>query len=104
MPDQFDIFANPDPKTADTHPYLAVLQSNQLRDLNTRIVAPLVPSKAIPGFDRVTPSISIGAKRYVMDVTNLGVVPTEILKRSIGNVETERYRIIAALDLVFTGI
>jgi toxin CcdB len=103
-PCQFDVFKNSDPNSAASHPYLVVLQSNGLTDLNTRIVAPLIASKKMPLFERLMPEVTIAKSKYVIDATNIGVVPAHALSKSIANLESERYRIVAAIDLVFTGI
>jgi len=104
MSAQFDVFSNPDSETSESHPYFIVLQVRQLAHLNTRIVAPLIVPKIIPGFERLTPIVSVRGSRYMIDVTNIGVVPTKLTLQPIANLEAERYRIVAALDLVFTGI
>ena len=101
---QFDVFPNPDPEFADTHPYLIVLQANALTHLNTRLVAPLIAAKHFPLFARLMPEVTIRASRYVIDVTNIGAVPTSLLRKLVANLEDRRYQIIGALDLVFTGI
>lgn len=103
-PCQFDVFKNPDPTSAPSHPYLVVLQSNGLADLNTRIVAPLITPKKLPLFERLMPEVTVAKSRYVIDMTNIGVVPTHELSKFVANLESERYRIVAAIDLVFTGI
>jgi toxin CcdB len=103
-PSQFDVFKNPDPASASSHPYLIILQANGLANLNTRIVAPLVAPKRLPLFERLMPEVTVAKSRYVIDVTNIGVVPAHELSKPIANLESERYRIVAAVDLVFTGI
>lgn len=101
---QFDVFPNPDPESAAAYPYFLVLQHDVLRDLNTRLVAPLIPPKRLPDFDRLMPAIAVKGSRYVLDVTGIGEVPTRILENPVANFEEARYEIISALDLVFTGI
>jgi toxin CcdB len=103
-PSQFDVFKNPDPASASSHPYLVILQSDGLAELNTRIVAPLIAPKTVPLFERLMPEVIIAKKRYVIDMTNIGVVPAHELVRPIDNLESQRYRIVGAIDLVFTGI
>ena len=100
---QFDVCANPDPASSEAHPYLVVLQTNGLVDLNTRVVAPLIPPKRIPFFERLMPEVVVKGTRYVIDITNIGVVPTRELPGAIMNIESHRDRIVAAIDLVFTG-
>lgn len=101
---QFDVFENPDQESAEAHPYFVILQADRLKELNTRVVAPLVSPKTIPGFERLMPLVSIKNKTFVLDITNLGVVPLKLIPKPIANLEAERYRIVGAIDLIFTGI
>lgn len=103
-PRQFDVFKNPDPASVSSHPYLVVLQSDELAELNTRIVAPLIAPRKLPLFERLMPEVVISNSSYVIDVTNIGVIPSNELSKPVANLESERYRIVAAIDLVFTGI
>jgi hypothetical protein len=75
-----------------------------LKELNTRIVAPLVAPKTLPGFERLMPVVSVKNKNFVVDITNVGVFPLKLIPKPIVNLEAERYRIVGALDLIFTGI
>jgi toxin CcdB len=101
---QLDVFVNPDPEFSDTHPYFVVLQHDALGHLNTRVVAPLVAPKAIPFFDRLMPEVSIGGARYVVDMTNIGVIPVRLLQERVANLEERRYDVVRAIDLIFTGV
>ena len=104
MVTQFDVFENPDPESAAAHPYFLILQADRLKELNTRIVAPLVAPKTLPGFERLMPVVSVKNKNLVVDVANVGVFPLKLIPNPIANLETERYRIVGAIDLIFTGI
>jgi toxin CcdB len=101
---QFDVFENPDPENAEAHPYFLILQADRLKELNTRIVAPLIAPKTLPGFERLMPVVSVENRNFVVDVTNVGVFPLKLIPKPIVNLETERYRIIGAIDLIFSGI
>ena len=101
---QFDVFVNPDPEFSETHPYFIVLQHDLLGHLNTRVVAPLVAPKAIQFFERLMPDVSVEGSRYVVDVTNIGVIPARMLQERVANLEDRRYDIVRAIDLVFTGV
>src|SRR5258707_266280 len=101
---QFDVFANTDPVSSSTHPFLIVLQSSSLYDLDTCVVAPLVPWTQIRQFDRAWPEVAIRSERYRIAIPLLAAISTKGAGTPIDNLERERYRIIAALDLVFTGI
>ena len=101
---QFDVFENPDAESAEAHPYFVILQADRLKELNTRIVAPLVAPKTVPGFERLMPVVSVKNRNLVIDVTNAGVFPLKLIPKPIANLEAERYRIVGAIDLIFTGI
>src|SRR5438045_5527093 len=104
MARQFDVFANTDPETRDAHPYLVVLQADALAHIGSRVVAPLVSPKKIQFFERLLPEVTVDGAKYVIAIPDLGAIPTGELKSPIANLEQEGYRIIAAIDLVFTGI
>ena len=101
---QFDVFVNPDPEFVESHPYFVVLQHDGLRRLNTRIVAPLISPKTIPLFERLMPQVTVKGSPYVIDMTNIGVIPAGALQERVANLEDRRYDIVRAIDLVFTGI
>jgi toxin CcdB len=103
-PRQFDVYSNPNPQTSDSHPYFVILQSDAIGSLNTRIVAPLIAPKQLPFFERLMPEVMVRGSRYVVDTTNLGPIPTRLLHERITNLEAERYNLVRAIDLVFTGI
>ena len=98
------MFPNPDPVSTESHPYFVVLQTNALEHLNTRIVAPLIAPRQIRFFKRLMPEVSVTGSNYVIDIANVGVIPTHLLKGTIANLEEHRERIIRAFDLVFLGI
>jgi hypothetical protein len=50
------------------------------------------------------PVVSVKNKNFVVDITNVGVFPLKLIPKPIVNLEAERYRIVGALDLIFTGI
>jgi toxin CcdB len=101
---QYDVFVNPDPEFAESHPYFVVLQHDGLRHLNTRIVAPLIAPKTVPFFERLMPEVTVKSSQYVVDITNIGVIPAGALQERVANLEDRRYDIVRAIDLVFTGI
>ena len=101
---QFDVFANPDRETAKSYPYLIVLQSNAISDLDTCVVAPLAPPRTIKLFERLLPEVTVKGRRFIIAIPDLAAIPVAEVGKPVANLEAERYRIVAALDLVFTGI
>ena len=101
---QFDVFANPDSETAALCPYVVILQHGAMNAFNTRLVAPLISSSRSPTLGRLMPEVSIRGSRYVVDVTNIGVIPVPMLEERVANLEDRRYDIVRAIDLVFNGV
>ncbi|HWE05950.1 MAG TPA: CcdB family protein [Rhizomicrobium sp.] len=101
---QFDVFPNPSSRTRRSRPYFVVLQSDQLHQLDTRIVAPLVAPAKILHFEPLMPEVRVRDRPYVILAQELGAFPVQLAARAVANLESERYRIVSALDLLFTGI
>ncbi len=101
---QFDVFPNPDKRSSDEHPFLIVLQSNGLSELDTCIVAPPMKPRTIKFFERLMPEVTVNGAKYTIAVPDLGVIPPDLISSPVANLESERYRIIGAIDLVFTGV
>jgi toxin CcdB len=101
---QFDVFPNPSPEWRKLRPYLIVLQSNQLDELASTIVAPLAETSKLKAFERLTPEVSVLGKKLMIVTQELGAFPAQAVKRVVANLDNERYNIIGALDLLFTGV
>ncbi|HEY1614486.1 MAG TPA: CcdB family protein [Rhizomicrobium sp.] len=101
---QFDVFPNPSARTRLSRPYFVVLQSDQLSQLSTRLVAPLVTPATIRYLERMMPEVTVEGRQYVVMPQELGPIVVKAIPAAIANLESERYRLIAALDLVFTGV
>jgi toxin CcdB len=101
---QFDIVANPFPRSRDRQPFLASLQSDLLTPtLDTTVVAPLEPADAGTFADRLNPLVEIEGRPYVLITQELVTVRRSVLGQTRGSIAGERDSIIAALDLLFTG-
>ena len=101
---QFDVFANPDKRTADVHPYLIVLQSDAVSGIDTRVVAPLVSPKSIRFLEQLLPEVTVRGAKYVIAIPDMAAIPMATVGKPVANLEAERYRVLAAIDLLFTGI
>jgi toxin CcdB len=100
---QFDVFPNPSPRSRADHPYFVVLQSDRLERFATRIVAPLIAPAKLKYLERLLPLVEVKGKPYVIAIPDLGPIPAKLLQPAVANLESERYRILGALDLLFTG-
>ncbi len=102
----FDIHTNPDGRTKRAIPYVLELQSGLLSDLDTRVVAPLVPAQSYRGaVPRLNPTIAVDGVPHILLAQQLAAIPKRSLaSQPIGNAEDGRYEIIAAIDFLVTGI
>ena len=85
--------------------FLLDLQHDMLSTLNTRVVAPLtsLDMVSVP-MKTVKPFISVGGREYVLLSHLLAGVPVLALGQAVGSASNQRNDIIAALDMLFTGI
>jgi toxin CcdB len=101
---QFDVVANPFPPSRGRQPFLVSLQSDLLvRALDTVVVAPLEPAQGAFA-DRLNPAVLIEGASYVLITQEVVTVRKRVLGSPCGSIAHERDKIIAALDLLFTGI
>jgi toxin CcdB len=99
---QFDVFANPHPERSGEFPFVLVLQSDWVSNTSSVIVAPLVPTDR-ERQARLYPHFEVEGRHIVAAVSDLAAIPRAVLSNPVANVSSERDRIIAALDLLFTG-
>lgn len=104
MPHQFDIVENLNPGSRAQYPYVVILQHDRTAFVRTAIAAPLAEWTSALANTRIHPTITIDNRRYVALIEQMAAVPLSVLGGLVGSAETQRYEIIAALDLLFTGI
>src|SRR5689334_11771118 len=100
---QFDVFKNP---RGGVYPLLMDLQADVLASLATRIVVPLMTMKRYGGraITRLNPTASIDGIEYVLVFQELAAIPAANLGEQVYSLASRRADLIAAVDLVFTGI
>ncbi|HSS69470.1 MAG TPA: CcdB family protein [Casimicrobiaceae bacterium] len=103
---QFDIYRNDNRATRNRIPYLLDVQSDLLETLVTRVVVPLATTDLLGGkvAERLSPIFEIEGRKVLLLTPELAGVSTKLLQHRIGNLAAHRSALIAALDLVFTGI
>jgi toxin CcdB len=100
---QFDVCENLLAATARRAPFLVVLQSDQLSGAPVRLVAPLVKAAEISAIKRLNPEFLIAGRRFALSMLELMSLRRNYIGKPIANLESERERIIAAIDMLFTG-
>jgi len=102
---QFDVCQNNNPRTRKTVPYLLVIQADILDNLVTQAVAPLFSeTKFGHPVNILNPVFEIENKKYVLSTAELAGIPKKSLGKKVCSLQEHRHEIIAALDLLFTGV
>jgi toxin CcdB len=102
---QFDVYLNPNAATRKAIPYLLDVQADLLDTLATRVVAPLVLAEEMGlAAKHLNPQFKVKGTAVVMSTAELAGVSSRSLGDKVVSLKNKRDEIIAALDLIFTGI
>lgn len=103
---QFALYKNEDSSSNKTYPYFIDIQHHLLEDLNSRMVIPLSPHEILNNKDakRLCPILHFDNGNFVLLTHQMTSVPKSILKTEIGSQEKYRYQILAAIDLLISGV
>ena len=100
---QFDVFQNP---RAGMFPLLVDVQSELLSSLSTRVVVPMTTAKKLgrKPLSRLNPMVKLDATEYILVVQELAAIPVTALGKHVASLAAHRCDVIAALDLLITGV
>ena len=102
---QFDVYRNTNPDTCKAIPYLLDVQAALLDMLATRVVVPLIRVEEMgAAAKQLNPQFSIQGAAVVMSTAELAGISTKLLGDKVAALQNQRNEIIAALDILFTGI
>ena len=102
---QFDVYLNQNAATRKAIPYLLDVQADLLDTLATRVVVPLIKADEMGlAAKHLNPQFKIKGEAVVMSTAELAGVSMRSLGDKITSLKNKRDEIIAALDLLFTGI
>ena len=103
---RYDIYKNQNAASKKTFPFLLDVQAELLEDLDTRVVVPLAPKELFAGkiLTQLMPVLDIKGKEHVSVTPLMAGIAKRELGGCVGNLATARQEIIAALDLLFTGV
>ncbi|PLK24235.1 CcdB family protein [Novosphingobium sp. TH158] len=80
-------------------------QADLLADLNTRVVAPLLPVHSAPKPARnLNPVLEVEGERHVMMTQQLSAVERRELGARVGSLAEHEREIVNALDFLLTGV
>lgn len=103
---QFAVHRSPNRATSASTPLLLDVQSDLLESLNARGVMPLYDPAVLEGgiVGTLMPRFEIDGASYVAVAPELAGVPRKSLGNQVADLSDRRYEIVAALDLLLTGI
>ena len=102
---QFDVHRNTDTEGRKRAPFLVVIQSDFLSDLQTRVAAPLVLAEKFgTPVSRLNPTFKVADRAVVLSIGELAAIDRRELGEGVASLAASRDDIIAALDFLFTGI
>ncbi len=103
---QFSLYKNEDSASNDVYPYFIDVQNSLLGDLNSRLVIPLSPHGVLNNTDakKLCPVIHLDEGDFVLLTHQMTSVPISILKAEVTSLESLRYEILGAIDMLISGI
>jgi toxin CcdB len=103
---QFSVYLNTNSDTKAVYPLLLDIQNDLIAELATRVVVPLCPASVMNGklMTTLTPVFDIEDKPYVMLTPQLAGVAIKQLGAKTSDLAQQRNAIIAALDMLITGL
>lgn len=102
---QFVAYRNADKASRKRVPYLLVVQSDLIESARTCVVVPLITQeRAGTPVSRLMPVLGVDGETMVMDTLQLAAIPHTVLGSAIADLSHERSNIMAALDLLISGI
>ena len=104
---QIRVYRNRNAATKARLPLLLDVQTDLLEDLGTRVVTPMAPAAGLvkrSAMQKLTPFCVVDGREYVLVTPQLAGIATKEPGPAISDLSTERASIIAALDLLLTGI
>lgn len=102
---QFAVYTNADPASKRQIPYFLDVQSDLIETAGSRVVIPLITAERAGGvIERLMPVIVVNGKQMVMDTAQITGLPVRMLGKRVADLSLERGKIMAALDLLISGI
>ncbi len=103
---QFMVYENQNKDSKQIYPYFVDVQNNFLESLNSRLVIPLALRKYLDNstISMLCPKTVIDGAEFVLLTHQMTNVPCSALKVPVISLESLRDEIIAAVDVLVTGI
>lgn len=102
---QYDVFPNPSASAASGIPYVVVIQSDLLDALATRLTVPLAALDFVGKVPAaLCPVITLKGQRLHALAHYAAPLPAKALRRPVDNVSAQASALVAAMDVVLSGV
>lgn len=101
---QFALYRNTNRQTQSRYPFLLDVQNDFLDALKTRLVIPVVKLSNQQPITRLNPLFEWEQEQYLLIVQEMAAIPSNNLGARVTDLEGLRSEILAAIDLLITGI
>lgn len=102
---QYDVYPNPSHSAKQGMSWVVVVQSDLLEALASRLVIPLAtPEFAGPTPEKLCPLITVQGQPLRALAHFAAPLPTRQLKKPVDNIALQSITIVAALDMVLSGV
>lgn len=103
---QFCVYPNPNAASRAAYPYLLNVQSDLIEALGSRVMVPLAPADAFEGkrLAGLMPMLRVEAADYVMLTAQASGMSIRGFGSDVTDLSHERAAIMAALDMLISGI
>lgn len=103
---QFTLYKNENSSSNKAYPYFVDVQNALFNGLNSRLVIPLSSHEALNNTEaaRLCPVIHLDDGDFVLLTHQMTSVPESALKTEVTSLESFRYEILAAIDMLISGI
>lgn len=101
---QFTLYRNGNQQTRADYPYLLDVQAELLQSLKTRLVIPASRYEKGAVIDRLNPVFDHENKKYRLLTQQMAGIPIVNLAEAVADLTPMRDEIIAAIDILITGI
>jgi toxin CcdB len=104
---QFLVYRNRNEGTRALYPLLLNVQSDLIEETGTRVVVPMVPAtrgRRPPSISSLAPIMEVNGKPHVLVVPLLAAIEIADLGAVEADLSVERSVVLAALDLLISGI
>lgn len=98
---QFDVYENLNEKSKQNIPYLLDIQNDVLKNLNTKVVIPLIITNKAINF--LNPRFTINQIDVILSTAELASISVENLGNKVCSLKDKREEIIGAVDFLVTG-